>query len=168
MAWRLEKAAFEAGKGARNKSRMKALVRRGAIPGVLLYAGDEAIGWCSIARRSEYLRLANSRVLAPVDEVDVWSIVCFFVKRGWRRQGMSRTLIRATIDHVRAQGGGVLEAYPVAVTKSTPDPFVWVGLASAFEKEGFVEVARRSESRPIMRFEVARRRAHAGTTSAAS
>lgn len=154
MAWRLEKAAFEAGKGSKNKARMKALVRRGQVPGVLLYAGDEAIGWCSIARRSEFLRLANSRVLAPIDDVDVWSIVCFFVKKGWRRQGMSRKLIQAAVEHVRAQGGGVLEAYPIAASKSTPDPFVWVGLASAFEKEGFVEAARRSASRPIMRYRV--------------
>ena len=154
MAWRLEKAAFEAGKGSKNKSRMKAIVRRGSVPGIMLYAGDEAVGWCSVDRRRSFCRLANSRILAPVDATDVWSIVCFFIKKGWRRQGMSRQLIRAAVEYVRAQGGGVLEAYPVDASKNTPDPFVWVGLASAFEKEGFTEVARRSSSRPIMRYRV--------------
>ena len=32
-----------------------------------------------------------------------------------------------------------------------PDSFVWTGLPSAFERAGFVEVARRSPARPIMR-----------------
>lgn len=31
-----------------------------------------------------------------------------------------------------------------------PDVFAWTGLASAYLKAGFREVARRSESRPIL------------------
>ncbi|MGQ9586419.1 MAG: hypothetical protein ACUVXG_13610 [Anaerolineae bacterium] len=33
-----------------------------------------------------------------------------------------------------------------------PAVFAYTGLASAFRHAGFVEVARRSETRPIMRF----------------
>jgi len=35
--------------------------------------------------------------------------------------------------------------------KEVPDAFAWFGLASAFERAGFKECARRAESRPIMR-----------------
>ncbi|HEV2130002.1 MAG TPA: hypothetical protein VGR27_02810 [Longimicrobiaceae bacterium] len=33
-----------------------------------------------------------------------------------------------------------------------PDVFAWTGLASTFRKAGFVEVARRAETRPVMRW----------------
>ena len=35
-----------------------------------------------------------------------------------------------------------------------PDVFAWTGMASAFRKAGFREVARRSAGRPIMRIEL--------------
>lgn len=34
---------------------------------------------------------------------------------------------------------------------------VWTGLASSFRKAGFNEVARRSETRPIMRYQIRRK-----------
>jgi hypothetical protein len=33
-----------------------------------------------------------------------------------------------------------------------PAAFAWTGIASAFKKVGFVEVVRRADNRPIMRF----------------
>jgi hypothetical protein len=33
-----------------------------------------------------------------------------------------------------------------------PDAFAWTGISAAFQSAGFKEVARRSETRPIMRF----------------
>ncbi len=35
-----------------------------------------------------------------------------------------------------------------------PDAFAWTGTAAAFRRAGFVEVLRRSATRPIMRFVV--------------
>jgi hypothetical protein len=53
---------------------------------------------------------------------------------------------------VKKQGGTVLEGYPVEPKKDKMDAaFAWTGFASAFKKAGFVEVTRRSETRPIMR-----------------
>jgi len=55
----------------------------------------------------------------------------------------------------KEQGGKVLEAYPVEPRKKNMPPvFAWTGLAAGFVKAGFVECARRSETRPIMRFSV--------------
>jgi hypothetical protein len=36
---------------------------------------------------------------------------------------------------------------------ATADAFAWNGLAAAFRKAGFREVARRSPTRPIMRWQ---------------
>jgi hypothetical protein len=64
-------------------------------------------------------------------------------------------LLEAAAKHARARGAECLEGYPVDPRKDTvPDVWVFTGLAGAFRKAGFVEVARRSETRPIMRREL--------------
>ena len=94
-------------------------------------------------------------MLVHVDEEPVWSVVCFFVARPYRRKGVTYQLLTAAIEHAREHGAKIIEGYPVEPKAgSTPDAFVFTGLASTFLKVGFVEVARRSETRPIMRFTV--------------
>ena len=52
-------------------------------------------------------------------------------------------------------GARIVEGYPVEPRRgSMPDAFAWTGTASAFRRAGFVEVLRRSATRPIMRFVV--------------
>jgi GNAT superfamily N-acetyltransferase len=151
---RLSRPQYEAQKGAQNKRAMKKLVDGGHRPGILAYQNGAAIGWCSVAPRELFLRLERSRILKPVDEQPVWSIVCFFIAKEHRRGGLSAKLLKAAIDFVRQRGGRVVEGYPVEPKKKQADAFVWMGLASAFVKAGFKEVERRSETRPIMRYEI--------------
>ncbi len=153
MWWRLEKRAdFEKGKGARNRAAMKRLVASGAVPGLLAYAEGRPVGWCALAPREAYPRLANSRVLARVDDQPVWSTVCFFVARGFRRQGVTATLLRAAVEYAQKHGAKILEGYPLSSrTIRLPDVYAYTGFESAFRKAGFREVARRSPTRPIMR-----------------
>jgi GNAT superfamily N-acetyltransferase len=87
-----------------------------------------------------------------VDESDVWSVTCFFVARQARRQGITVELLKAAIEYVRSQGGNIVEGYPVETKQEMPAPFIYTGTATAFREAGFVEVARRSDTRPIMRF----------------
>jgi GNAT superfamily N-acetyltransferase len=79
-------------------------------------------------------------------------VTCFFVAKQARRQGLTVELLKAALDYVREQGGKIVEGYPVDAERELPDVFVYHGTAAAFQKAGFVEVARRSETRPIMRF----------------
>jgi GNAT superfamily N-acetyltransferase len=159
MTWRLKRAEFDRGKGEGNRKAFRAIVRSGAEPGVLAYSGREPVGWCAVAPREVYTVLERSRVLAPVDERPVWSISCLFVTRRMRRSGLSVPLIRAAVEHAAAHGADVVEAYPVEPYSATmPAAFAWTGIVSAFEKAGFKEVLRRSRARPILRFEVKRRR----------
>jgi len=54
---------------------------------------------------------------------------------------------------VAKQGGRIVEGYTVKPKKGkTADVFGWTGLASAFQKAGFRMCARRSETRPSMRY----------------
>jgi GNAT superfamily N-acetyltransferase len=149
---RLSAAEFRRNAGEPNRRALQRLVKAGREPGVLAYADGEPVGWCALAPRPEYPRLANSRVLAPVDDRPVWSIVCFFVTRAWRGRGVSVRLLRAAAGFAAARGARVVEGYPVDPKSGRQaDAFVWTGLASSFRHAGFREVARRAPTRPIMR-----------------
>ena len=153
MWWRIKRSEFEQQKGEGNRQAMKAIVESGEVPGLLAYEGDTAVAWCSVAPREQFPVLQRSRVLKRIDDTPVWSIVCFFIKKGYRNQGMSMRLLRAAMDYVREQGGQVVEGYPVEPRKDRmPTAFAYTGFASTFEKAGFVECVRRSETRPILRY----------------
>lgn len=151
MYFRLSHAQFTRGQGAANRRAFGRLVRGDRIPGILAYRGTEVVGWCAVAPREDYARLARSRVAHPVDSQPVWSIVCFFVAPASRRRGVTAALLRAAVEHARRRGAKIVEGYPVDPDGNYPDTFAYVGLISAFRRAGFREVARRSPGRPIMR-----------------
>jgi len=152
MSWRRRAADFLKHKGLGNKRAFQSLVSRDEQPGILVYDGDRPVGWCAVAPREVYLKLANSRVLAPVDNQPVWSVSCLFVDKAYRRRGISVGLLQAAVRFAGRRGAKVVEGYPVVpYTTDMPAAFAWTGLLAAFERAGFVEVARRSNSRPIMR-----------------
>jgi GNAT superfamily N-acetyltransferase len=163
MWWRLPRAQWRAQKGAGNREAIHKLVRARQSPGLLAYAGGQAVGWCAVAPREHYLRLAASRVLKPVDDQSVWSVTCFFVAREFRRRGVTVALLKAAAGFVRERDGRIIEGYPTEPGRDQPDTFVFTGLAAAFRKAGFREVARRSPSRPIFRRKL---RVQRGTTKA--
>ena len=155
MFWRVPRKEFDSGKGGGNKSALKKIVTAGRKPGIIAYLGKEPIGWCAVARREDYIALERSRILKRLDEKPVWSISCLFIKKSYRRQGVSAQLLRAAVDFAARRGARVVEGYPVEPSmEKMPDPFLWHGVPSAFKTAGFKEVLRRSTSRPIMRFEI--------------
>ena len=151
MWYRLRQSEFNTGQGEGNRLAMKAIVDSGRAPGILAYIESQAVGWCSLAPRQDFSRLTRSRNLAPVDDQPVWSVVCFYVKKGYRRQGLTVALLKEAIEFARQGGAKILEGYPLD-KDNTPDPYAYHGLESAFRKAGFVEVARHSPTRPIMRY----------------
>lgn len=152
MNWRLQAREFNAHKGEGNREAMKELVRSGRKPGLIGFLEGKPVAWCSVGPRHDFPRLEKTRILKPVDDHPVWSIVCLFVAKEARRKGISISMIRAACVFAAANGGTIVEGYPFAPDKpDMPPPFVWTGLESAFVQAGFREVARRSAARPIMR-----------------
>ena len=133
---------------------MQKLVKAGEVSGLLAYVEGKPVAWCAVAPREVYVRLENSRILQPVDDKPVWLISCFFIAKEQRRKGLSVKLLKAALDFVRERGGRIVEGYPIEVEKKQADAFVWTGLASAFRKAGFKEIASRSEMQPIMRYAI--------------
>ncbi len=152
MWFRLARRDFDAGKGEGNRRAMRSLVDSGAVPGLLAVAGDLPVGWCSTAPREHYPRLARSRILAPVDDLPVWSVVCLFVARSHRRTGVATRLLAAAAEWAGSQGATLIEGYAVEPrSASMPDTFAYHGPAAAFRAAGYREVARPSPSRVVMR-----------------
>ena len=67
----------------------------------------------SFGPREEFARLVASRVLQPVDDQPVTSVVCFVIAARARRQGVATALLDAVINYAGEHGVEPLEAYPV-------------------------------------------------------
>ena len=151
MYWRVPRKEYTAGQGETFRLAMKALIDKGTVPGLLAYDGKTPVGWISIGRREEFVLLAHSTVLAPVDEQKVWSIVCFFIAKPHRKQGLMLQLINAAVDYAASQGAMIVEGYPMDPYKRLGGVSAYVGITPVFEQAGFTEAARRSEHHPVMR-----------------
>jgi GNAT superfamily N-acetyltransferase len=82
----------------------------------------------------------------------VWSISCYFIEKRFRRQGLSRRMLRAAVDWTGSQGASIVEGYPIDTPRlKYPPVYAWTGFVGTFRDARFVEVARLSETRPIMR-----------------
>jgi GNAT superfamily N-acetyltransferase len=135
-----------------NKAEFRKVVKRGPPPGLLAFDGPVAVGWCQLTSRDQIPQLDREWRLKRVDNLPVWSLSCFYVRRGYRRQGVTSALIAAAVKTAKRAGAPALEAYPLdrSLTPSTTS----TGVASTFERAGFKTVARRVPPRPIMRHDL--------------
>lgn len=140
--------------GARNREALHAITVRGDVLGILAYEGDEPVGWCSVAPRDKLPTLDRSRRFKRLDDTPIWSIVCFYVGRGHRGRGVMTFLVDAAVAYVREQGGSVIEAYPRCGDERLDPVNGWVGLLPVFTAAGFVEAARPSRVRAIVRYDI--------------
>jgi GNAT superfamily N-acetyltransferase len=124
------------------------LVRQGTPVGVLAYGDGNPVGWCSIAPRETYAALERSRALPRVDDAPVWAVVCFFVDRRVRRQGVTFGLLEAAVQYARSHGAAVAEGYPVEPGSRL---YTYMGSASTFRRAGFHDVTPAGQARQVMR-----------------
>jgi GNAT superfamily N-acetyltransferase len=134
-----------------NKADFYELVRKGPPPGLLAFKNDLAVGWCQLTPRDALPWLDQTWRLKRVDDVPVWSLSCFYVRKGYRRHGVASALITAALDVAKCAGAPALEAYPLdaSLTPSASS----TGYISTFKRLGFRIVAQRVPPRPIMRYE---------------
>lgn len=162
--YRVRSVDFRTGSAAANRAVLErateALAAEGRAPGLVAYRAGEPIGWVSLGPRGDYQRLQHSKVLAPIDDRPVWSIVCFVVARDARGQGVARALLEAAVAYARDHGASLLEAYPADTDgRRISAANAYKGTVPMFEGAGFEVVERRQASRtsaprPIVRREV--------------
>lgn len=152
MWFRQSGKEYEANRGNENKRAMCELVDAGVVPGAILYADGVPAGWVSVQPREAFPRLGRSQAAKRVDSETVWSVVCFFIHRDFRGQGGMRQLLGAAIEHARASGATTVEAYPKDLDDIRPTAAAaYVGLLPVFLDAGFVEIARHTKGRPLVR-----------------
>jgi GNAT superfamily N-acetyltransferase len=158
--WRVRGSSWKGWTAEKNRPVVEGLAGRDPAPGLVAYADGRAVGWVSLGPREDFERLARSKVLAPIDDRPVWSIVCFVVSRSVRGRGVARALLGAAVDYARDHGAATLEAYPVDPSRGrVPAASAFMGPMTMYEKAGFRLVARRQWNattpvRPIVRREL--------------
>ncbi len=143
--------SVSAAAGVSNKEQLCSLVESGVEPGLVGYLDGSPAGWISLGPREDYLKLRRSPIMKPIDDTEVWSVVCTYVAKRYRGAGLQHRLVAAGVEHARRSGVRMLEAYPVDKPERSHDDFMFFGSRSLYEQAGFVEVVRRSPTRVVMR-----------------
>jgi len=160
MFWRLPFKEFNAIKGEGTRAALKALTSKDVAPGLLAYLNGEPVGWCSLGPREDFRGLERSRTLKRVDDQPVWSIVCFFIKRGYRRKGLMAALLKGAVAYAAKHGAKIVEGYPVDLQshllagRKLTGFSGFMGIASVYRAAGFKKVADASETQLVMRYSI--------------
>lgn len=134
-----------------NRNALKALVDAGTVPGLLGYRDGVPVAWVSLGPRQDYAKLAKSPVMKAVDDKPAWSVICFYTAAAARGEGLAEVMLAHAADYARRHGARLLEAYPVDKPTRDRDDSMWFGAKRMYDRAGFVEIARRKPSRPVVR-----------------
>jgi GNAT superfamily N-acetyltransferase len=148
MAWRIG-PGYRRRTAEQTRADLRAAVSTGPPPGLVAFRDGVAVGWCQVTPRAAVPAIGRQWRLRPVDDLPVWAITCFYVRKGHRRAGITSALIAGAVDLARSAGAPAVEAYPLDASVSPSATST--GYATTFAAAGFVEVARRSPERPVMR-----------------
>ena len=132
----------------------------GPTSGLIGYVDGEAAGWVAVEPRENYPRIwARKQPWMRMDpeREGVWSVTCFVVRKGFRRQGLMYELAAATVEYGRLMGARVLEGYPTEPADGKT--VIWdeasVGLLQVFLDAGYTVAASPTLRRRVVRYELA-------------
>jgi GNAT superfamily N-acetyltransferase len=160
MYWRVRSKEWSLANAGELREGFHRLVDEGRdpAPGLLAVRGDRAVGWVSLGPRSDFNRLERSRVRPRLDDIPVWSIVCFVVSKTERGRGLTKRLLDAAMDYALRHGAPALEAYPVDPGSGrVPAALGYTGLLSTFEAAGFKVAQKVSSSQSTVHRVIVRR-----------
>lgn len=146
MVWRNMNEGTDRANKDDKKASLKAYVDKGYPVGLLCYDISEPVAWCSIAPRESYRELSGDNSLT-----NVWSLVCFFIKRDYRQQGIAEELIKHAIKYAKENGAKYVEAYPV--DPESPS-YRFMGFKPMFDKQGFDYKHKAGQRRYVMTIEI--------------
>jgi GNAT superfamily N-acetyltransferase len=146
MAWRMTKDELKHNDSTNRKKFIKQRVWSGTPIGLLAYSQDEPIAWCSLAPKETHQRLGGDDSLERV-----WSVVCFFIKKEYREQGLMNFLIESAKKYAKRHGAKYLEAYPVQPDSPS---YRFMGFIKTFEKANFNFVKKEGTRRHVMTYKL--------------
>lgn len=154
--FRMESKDYSSCRPAAREDMLRDLVEDGGQVGVLGSIDDVPVGWIGVGPRSSFPRLRRSRVAKLLEDDDparIWSIVCVYLARDHRHQGLVRVLIDRAAEWARDENAELIEAYPEddRDPESGFDPTSFHGRVSTFEACGFTVVEPRLQRRALAR-----------------
>jgi GNAT superfamily N-acetyltransferase len=120
-------------------------VKKRVTVGLLAYEAGEPVGWCSVAPRDTLMKMSPDQ---DEEEKGVWSVVCFYVPRARRGEGLSEKLLEAAVNLAFKRGAKAVEGYPVA---STSPSYRFMGFLPLFKRQGFRQTGRAGSRRHVVR-----------------
>jgi GNAT superfamily N-acetyltransferase len=139
---------------SQNRDAKREHVRKGTVHQVLVYKGNECVGWCQYGPPAELPTIKNPRAYGKErTEPPDWRIGCIFTGKGHRREGVARAALTAALAAIKRAGGGVVEAYPEQVEGREPQrgAYFHTGPENLFEEFGFERDRRIAKWRWVMR-----------------
>jgi GNAT superfamily N-acetyltransferase len=146
MVWRMTKDELKQNNSVCRKEFIKQRIWQNIPIGIVGYFDNEPIAWCSIAPRETHERLRGDEHLE-----NVWSITCFYIKRQFRRKGLTEYLIEKAKEYAKENGAEYIEAYPVE--QDSPS-YRFMGYRGTFEKAGFTYIKMAGTRRHVMVYKV--------------
>jgi GNAT superfamily N-acetyltransferase len=140
-----------------NRARKLAHVQAGSVHQILVYDGEGAVGWCQYGGPDEVASIKNPAAYArELDRLPDWRIGCIFTGSKHRGKGVARAAVSAVLEAVRAEGGGLVEAYPEQEEGRAPQrgAYFHTGPESLYADFGFVRHRRIAKWRWVMRLQV--------------
>lgn len=141
LSYRIGNKENVALRGPARAERVRELCHQDPAPGVIAYLDGEPVGWAAVHPRSD-TSFARNRLIPHVDDLDVWSLWCFRVRPGHRKQGISHALIEGAVAYARDSGAPAIEGYPVDNRGAKIDlTMAYVGTRALFESAGFTKAS---------------------------
>lgn len=149
---------FAAGSAEGNRLAKLDHVRAGSVRQVLVYDGDQVVGWCQFGPPSEVPNIKNLKAYqkagAPVPD---WRIGCIFTGSRHRGRGVARAAVARALEEIAAAGGGTVEAYPEQTDGRQPQrgAYLHTGPEELYASFGFERDRPIAKWRWVMRADVA-------------
>ena len=137
-----------------NREAKRAHAENGTVRQVLVYDGDDCVGWCQFGPPGEVARIKNPRAYAKeLTDLPDWRIGCIFTQGRHRGRGVARAAVAAALDEIRAAGGGVVEAYPEQTEERKPQrgAYLHTGPEELYASFGFERQRRIAKWRWVVR-----------------
>jgi GNAT superfamily N-acetyltransferase len=146
MVWRMTKDELKQNNPVCRKEFIRQRVFSGIPVGLLAYVNEQPIAWCSVAPRDTHERLGGDESLDKV-----WSVTCFFIKKEFRKKGLTDFLLQMALKYAKKNGAKYVEAYPVETTSPS---YRFMGFINTFEKAGFKFIKKAGTRRHVMAYKL--------------
>jgi hypothetical protein len=142
---------------AKNREAKREHVRKGTAHQILVYDGDQCVGWCQYGSPAELPNIKNPKAYEKeLDELPDWRIGCLFTGKDHRREGVARAAVTGALEAIEQAGGGLVEAYPEQVEGRKPQrgAYFHTGPEDLFAELGFERDRMIAKWRWVMRTRV--------------